>query len=97
MINADGITLVAAFHKLVHEDGEKETARGVGAAGTIIGLSSYSNTLWEDVVAVGREGTQEGMDFVAQLYVFSFARVHEDICISPCFRNAAHIEYRLHG
>jgi 4-hydroxymandelate oxidase len=40
-----------AFHKLAHADGEIATVRGAGAAGTIMVLSSLSNTRVEEVVA----------------------------------------------
>jgi 4-hydroxymandelate oxidase len=39
-----------AFHKMAHPDGELATARAAGAAGTIMILSSLSNTAVEDVV-----------------------------------------------
>ncbi|MBK9036718.1 MAG: alpha-hydroxy-acid oxidizing protein [Myxococcales bacterium] len=40
-----------AFHRLAHADGELATARGAGAAGTVMILSTLSNTPVEDVVA----------------------------------------------
>jgi len=40
-----------AFHRLAHPDGELATVRGAGAFGTILILSSLSNTAMEDVVA----------------------------------------------
>lgn len=40
-----------AFHKLAHEDGEAATARAAGAAGTLMILSTLSNTPVEEVVA----------------------------------------------
>lgn len=40
-----------AFHRLAHPDGEVATARAAGAAGTIMILSTLSNTRVEDVVA----------------------------------------------
>jgi len=39
-----------AFHKLAHPDGELATVRAAGKAGTIMVLSSLSNTLVEDVL-----------------------------------------------
>jgi 4-hydroxymandelate oxidase len=39
-----------AFHRLAHPDGELATARGAGEAGTVMILSSLSNTPVEDVV-----------------------------------------------
>ncbi len=40
-----------AFHKLAHPDGEVATARGAGEAGTVMILSTLSNSRIEDVVA----------------------------------------------
>jgi 4-hydroxymandelate oxidase len=40
-----------AFHGLAHPEGEKATARAAGAAGTVMVLSSLSNTDVEDVIA----------------------------------------------
>ena len=39
-----------AFHKMAHPDGELATARAAGAQGTVMILSSLSNTAVEDVV-----------------------------------------------
>jgi len=41
-----------AFHGLAHPEGERATARGAAAAGTIYVMSSLSNTLLEDVAQV---------------------------------------------
>jgi len=40
-----------AFQRLAHPDGEVATARAVGAAGTVMTLSTLSNSLLEDVAA----------------------------------------------
>jgi 4-hydroxymandelate oxidase len=40
-----------AFHKLAHPDGEVATVRGAGEAGTVMILSTLSNSRIEDVVA----------------------------------------------
>jgi 4-hydroxymandelate oxidase len=40
-----------AFHRLAHSDGELATARGVGAAGTLMVLSSLSTCRLDDVAA----------------------------------------------
>jgi 4-hydroxymandelate oxidase len=40
-----------AFHGLAHENAEKATVRGVGAAGSLMILSVVSNEAVEDVVA----------------------------------------------
>jgi 4-hydroxymandelate oxidase len=39
-----------AFHKMAHPDGELATARAAGAQGTVMILSSLSNTAVEDIV-----------------------------------------------
>ncbi len=53
-----------AFHKLAHPDGEIATVRAAGGAGTIMILSTLSNTAIEDVVAAA-----SGPVFF-QLYVY---------------------------
>lgn len=53
-----------AFHRLAHPEGEIATARGVDAAGTIMVLSTLSNTDMEAVVAARRHPTW------FQLYVY---------------------------
>jgi len=40
-----------AYHRLVHPDGERETARGAGAAGTALVISALATTTVEDVAA----------------------------------------------
>jgi 4-hydroxymandelate oxidase len=42
----------SAFHGLAHPEGERATARGAAAAGTVYVMSSLSNTLLEDVAKV---------------------------------------------
>jgi 4-hydroxymandelate oxidase len=42
----------AAYHRLAHPEGELETARGAGAAGTVLVISALSTTTVEDVAAV---------------------------------------------
>jgi 4-hydroxymandelate oxidase len=41
-----------AFHRMAHPDGERATARAAGQAGTIMTLSTLSNTPLEEVAAV---------------------------------------------
>jgi 4-hydroxymandelate oxidase len=43
-----------AFHKLAHPDGELATAKAAGAAGTIMTISTLSNTCVEDIVAAAK-------------------------------------------
>jgi 4-hydroxymandelate oxidase len=58
-----------AFHRLAHPDGELATARAAGAAGTIMILSTLSNTRIEDVVAAASGPVW------FQLYVYRDRRV----------------------
>lgn len=44
-----------AYHKLVHAEGELETARGAGAAGATMVVSSFANTAIEDIARVAKE------------------------------------------
>ncbi len=44
-----------AYHKLVHPDGEVETARGAGAGGATMVVSSFANTAIEDIARVAKE------------------------------------------
>jgi 4-hydroxymandelate oxidase len=41
----------AAYHCLAHPEGERETARGAGAAGTVLVVSALATTTVEDVAA----------------------------------------------
>ncbi len=42
----------AAYHRIMHPDGELATARGAGAAATTLVISSAANTTVEDIAAV---------------------------------------------
>ncbi|HEV3455898.1 MAG TPA: alpha-hydroxy acid oxidase [Thermoanaerobaculia bacterium] len=42
----------AAYHRMVHPEGELETARGAGAAGAVMVVSSLSNDTFEEIAAV---------------------------------------------
>ncbi len=44
-----------AYHKLVHPEGELETARGAGAGAATMVVSSFANTAIEDIARVARE------------------------------------------
>ena len=44
-----------AYHKLVHVEGELETARGAGAAAATMVVSSFANTAIEDIARVAKE------------------------------------------
>ena len=43
-----------AYHKLAHPEGELATARGAGAAGTTMVVSSFATTKIEDIAAVAK-------------------------------------------
>jgi 4-hydroxymandelate oxidase len=62
-----------AFHRLAHPDGELATARAAGAAGTIMILSTLSNTRIEDVVAAASGPVW------FQLYVYRDRRVTQEL------------------
>jgi 4-hydroxymandelate oxidase len=62
-----------AFHRLAHPDGELATVRAAGAAGTIMILSTLSNTRVEDVVAEARGPVW------FQLYVYRDRRVTQGL------------------
>jgi len=42
----------AAYHRMVHPEGEAATARGAGAAGAVLVASSLSNITFEEIAAV---------------------------------------------
>ena len=44
-----------AYHKLVHPEGEAETARGAGAGGSTMVVSSFANTAIEEIAKVAKE------------------------------------------
>ena len=44
-----------AYHKLVHPEGEAETARGAGSAGATMVVSSFATTAVEDIARVAKE------------------------------------------
>ena len=58
-----------AFHRLACEAGELATARAAAAAGTVMVLSTLSNTSVEDVVAAAREVDRQAAVWF-QLYVY---------------------------
>jgi 4-hydroxymandelate oxidase len=62
-----------AFHQLAHPDGELATARAVGRAGTLMMLSSLSNTAVEEVVAA------TSAPVLFQLYVYRDRSVTEGL------------------
>ena len=62
-----------AFHKMAHPDGELATVRAAGAAGTVMILSTLSNTAVEDVVA----NSQGPVWF--QLYVYKDREATRDL------------------
>jgi 4-hydroxymandelate oxidase len=63
-----------AFHKLAHAEGELATARAAGDAGTVMVLSTLSNTAVEDVVAATRA------EIWFQLYVYKDRGATRALC-----------------
>ncbi|CAK7202824.1 Hydroxyacid oxidase 1 [Sporothrix eucalyptigena] len=74
----------AAMQKMAHPDGEEATARGCGAYGTAMGLSSFSTTSLEDAKkqadaarhASGKTGDSE---CVMQMYLFENRATTDDL------------------
>ncbi len=66
-----------ALHKLAHPDGERATARGAGAAGVTMGLSTMSSTTLEDVAKAASHHLQPPLWF--QLYVQKDRGFTEDL------------------
>lgn len=65
----------AAMQRMAHPDGEVATARGCGAFGTVMGLSTFATTSLEEVKAAAdgarREAGLEGRsECVLQMYLF---------------------------
>jgi 4-hydroxymandelate oxidase len=65
-----------AFHKMAHADGEIGTARAAAAAGTVMILSSLSNTAVEEVVAASDAA---GGSVWFQLYVYKDRKATEAV------------------
>jgi len=63
-----------AFHKLAHAEGEIATARAAGEAGTVMVLSTLSNTPVEDVVAAS------SAEVWFQLYVYKDRGATQALC-----------------
>src|SRR4051794_17792936 len=58
-----------AFHRLVHDEGERATARAAARAGAIMIVSMAATVAVEDVVAAARDAVPDGPDLWFQLYV----------------------------
>ena len=71
--NAEAALVPFIVHRLAHPDGELATARAAGAAGTIMILSTLSNTRIEDVVAAASGPVW------FQLYVYRDRRVTQGL------------------
>ena len=52
------IVAPTAYHRLAHDDGEAETARGVAAAGTVMCVSTLATVALEDVAAAAPDGAR---------------------------------------
>src|SRR5437773_1556292 len=44
-----------AYHRLIHPEGERATARGAGAAGATLVVSSFATTAVEDIAAAATQ------------------------------------------
>lgn len=72
-----------AFQRMAHPDGEAATARAAAAAGTVMMLSTLSNTAMEEVTeaaraaAEGPDGAADGTPVWFQLYVYRDRAVTE--------------------
>ncbi|XXH00973.1 hypothetical protein Hte_007324 [Hypoxylon texense] len=74
----------AAMQRMAHPEGEEATARACGAAGTVMGLSTYSTTGLDDVkraadAARHAAGLKGSAELVLQLYVFQDRAVTEQL------------------
>ncbi|KAL1858073.1 hypothetical protein VTK73DRAFT_7962 [Phialemonium thermophilum] len=74
----------AAMQRMAHPDGEEATARGAGAYGTVMGLSSFSTTSLEEVKrAADRARAGAGLpgecECVLQMYLFENRATSEDL------------------
>jgi len=58
-----------AFHRLVHDEGERATARAAAHAGAIMIVSMAATVAVEDIVAAAREAVPDGPDLWFQLYL----------------------------
>jgi len=58
-----------AFHRLVHDEGERATARAAARAGAIMIVSMAATVAVEDIVAAAREAVPDGPDLWFQLYI----------------------------
>jgi 4-hydroxymandelate oxidase len=77
-----------AAQKLTHAEGELATARGAGAAGTTMVLSSFSNTSLEEVAAVAKSPlwfqlyAQTDHGFTRELVERAEARGYHALCLT---------------
>uniref|UniRef100_A0A8H7TMN2 FMN hydroxy acid dehydrogenase domain-containing protein n=1 Tax=Bionectria ochroleuca TaxID=29856 RepID=A0A8H7TMN2_BIOOC len=74
----------AAMQRMAHPDGELATARGCGAFGTMMGLSTFSTTSLEDVKAAADEarlkaGFEGPSECVLQIYLFENRQTSLDL------------------
>jgi len=58
-----------AFHRLVHDEGERATARAAAQVGAIMIVSMAATVAVEDIVAAAREAVPDGPDLWFQLYL----------------------------
>ena len=58
-----------AFHKMIHPDGERATARAAAAAGTIMIVSMAATVSVADIAVAAREVAGDGVPLWFQLYI----------------------------
>ncbi|HLX09169.1 MAG TPA: alpha-hydroxy acid oxidase [Thermoanaerobaculia bacterium] len=77
-----------AYHRLMHPEGELATARGAGAAGTVMVISSAANTTVEDIAAAATGPlwfqlyVQPDRDFTRDLVLRAEAAGCKAICVT---------------
>jgi len=77
-----------AYHRLMHPEGELATARGAGAAGTVMVISSAANTTVEDIAAAATGPlwfqlyVQPDRDFTRDLVLRAEAAGCRAICLT---------------
>lgn len=98
----------AAMQRMAHPDGEEAMAKGCGAYGAVMGLSSFSTTSLEDVKYVADRARRDSgklgeSECVLQLYLFENRETSEGLIkraegeFSFMASNEQHPEYVING
>jgi (S)-2-hydroxy-acid oxidase len=99
----------AAMQRMAHPDGEEAMARGCGAFGTVMGLSTFATTSLEDVKRAGdaarlESGKSRESECVLQMYLFENRETSRDLVqraerkwntFPPCHGNRADMSQEL--